>query len=475
MERSCHAQPIGMHSMKLENNSTMTPREIVQELDRHIVGQHAAKRAVAIALRNRWRRMQLQPDLRDEVMPKNILMIGPTGVGKTEIARRLATLANAPFVKVEATRFTEVGYVGKDVEQIVRDLADTAVKMYREQAKVRVRTQAEERAEDRILDALLPRREVPAGGFGFGAATTTVDIGAEPSSKESETRQKLRRQLRNGELDGREIELELSANVSLDIMTPPGMEEMGQQLRQMFSSMGNPKPQARTLTIKAARPQLVEEEAAKLVNEDDVRAAAIEACEQNGIVFIDEIDKVAKRGGNMSGGDVSREGVQRDLLPLVEGSNVSTKYGTVKTDHILFIASGAFHLAKPSDLIPELQGRFPIRVELAALAKDDFVRILTEPKAALTRQYEALLQTEGVSLRFTEDAVDRLAEIAAQVNERQENIGARRLHTVLERLLDTLSYEAPDRDGQQVSIDRAYVDQHLGELVQDPDLSRYIL
>ncbi|KAF1706145.1 ATP-dependent protease ATPase subunit HslU [Pseudoxanthomonas sacheonensis] len=451
-----------------DNNSTMTPREIVQELDRHIVGQHGAKRAVAIALRNRWRRMQLQPDLRDEVMPKNILMIGPTGVGKTEIARRLATLANAPFVKVEATRFTEVGYVGKDVEQIVRDLADTAVKMYREQAKVRVRTQAEERAEDRILDALLPRRSV---GIGFDAEAARN----EPSAHDGDTRTKFRKMLRAGELDEREIELELSANVSMDIMTPPGMEEMGQQLRQMFSNMGGAKSHTRTLTIKAARPQLVEEEAAKLVNEEDIRAAAIEACEQNGIVFIDEIDKVAKRGGNMSGGDVSREGVQRDLLPLVEGSNVSTKYGTVKTDHILFIASGAFHLAKPSDLIPELQGRFPIRVELSALSKEDFVRILTEPKAALTRQYEALLLTEGVTLEFTADAVDRLAEIAAQVNERQENIGARRLHTVLERLLDTLSYEAPDRDGQKISIDKLYVDAHLGELVQDPDLSRYIL
>ncbi|HEX7802513.1 MAG TPA: ATP-dependent protease ATPase subunit HslU [Pseudoxanthomonas sp.] len=456
-------------SAKPENiSATMTPREIVQELDRHIVGQHGAKRAVAIALRNRWRRMQLQPDLRDEVMPKNILMIGPTGVGKTEIARRLATLANAPFVKVEATRFTEVGYVGKDVEQIVRDLADTAVKMYREQAKVRVRTQAEERAEDRILDALLPRR---SAGIGFDAEAARN----EPSAHDGDTRTKFRKMLRAGELDEREIELELSANVSMDIMTPPGMEEMGQQLRQMFSSMGNAKSHKRTLTIKAARPQLVEEEAAKLVNEDDIRTAAIEACEQNGIVFIDEIDKVAKRGGNMSGGDVSREGVQRDLLPLVEGSNVSTKYGTVKTDHILFIASGAFHLAKPSDLIPELQGRFPIRVELSALSKEDFVRILTEPKAALTRQYEALLKTEGVTVEFTADAVDRLAEIAAQVNERQENIGARRLHTVLERLLDTLSYEAPDRDGQKVGIDRAYVDAHLGELVQDPDLSRYIL
>ncbi|WP_374012467.1 ATP-dependent protease ATPase subunit HslU [Pseudoxanthomonas koreensis] len=457
--------------MSNNTSSTMTPREIVQELDRHIVGQQAAKRAVAIALRNRWRRMQLDPELRNEVMPKNILMIGPTGVGKTEIARRLATLANAPFVKVEATRFTEVGYVGKDVEQIIRDLADTAVKMYREQAKARVRLQAEERAEERILDALLPRRSAPSMGFGPGQAEVQV------SGPEDSTRAKFRRMLRDGELDEREIELELSAHAaSVDIMTPPGMEEMGQQLRQMFASLGGGKTHKRTLTIKAARPQLVEEEAGRLVNEDDVRAEAIEACEQHGIVFLDEIDKVAKRGDSgVSGGDVSREGVQRDLLPLVEGSSVSTKYGTVKTDHILFIASGAFHLAKPSDLIPELQGRFPIRVELTALSKEDFVRILTEPKAALSRQYVELMATEGVTLAFTGEAIERLAEIAAQVNERQENIGARRLHTVLERLLDTLSYEAPDRDGQSVSIDRAYVDEHLGELVQDPDLSRYIL
>jgi len=456
-------------SQKFEHTSaSMTPREIVQELDRHIVGQHDAKRAVAIALRNRWRRMQLEEGLRNEVMPKNILMIGPTGVGKTEIARRLATLANAPFVKVEATRFTEVGYVGKDVEQIIRDLADTAVKLYREQAKTRVRTQAEERAEDRILDALLPRR---SGGIGFDPEAARN----EPSSQDTETRIKFRRMLRNGELDEREIELEIAANVSMDIMTPPGMEEMGQQLKSMFANLGGAKSNKRTLTIKAARPLLQEEEAAKLVNEDDVRAAAIDACEQHGIVFIDEIDKVAKRGDNVGGGDVSREGVQRDLLPLVEGSNVSTKYGTVKTDHILFIASGAFHLAKPSDLIPELQGRFPIRVELGALTKADFVRILTEPKAALTKQYEALLLTEGVKVTFTEEAIDRLAEIAFLVNERQENIGARRLHTVLERLLDSLSYEAPDRDGEIIEINTAYVDKYLGELVKDPDLSRYIL
>ncbi len=457
-------------SHKIEvSSATMTPREIVQELDRHIVGQHDAKRAVAIALRNRWRRMQLPVELRNEVMPKNILMIGPTGVGKTEIARRLATLANAPFVKVEATRFTEVGYVGKDVEQIIRDLADTAVKLYREQAKVRVRTQAEEKAEDRILDALLPRRSV---GIGFDPEAARN----EPSAADNETRIKFRRMLRAGELDEREIELDVAANVSMDIMTPPGMEEMGQQLKSMFANLGSAKSNKRTLSIKAARPLLIEEEAGKLVNEDDIRSAAIEACEQHGIVFIDEIDKVAKRSdAGSSGGDVSREGVQRDLLPLVEGSNVSTKYGTVKTDHILFIASGAFHLAKPSDLIPELQGRFPIRVELGALSKNDFVRILTEPKAALTKQYEALLATEGVKVNFTAEAVDRLAEIAFQVNERQENIGARRLHTVLERLLDTLSYEAPDRDGDSVAIDPAYVDKHLGELVKDPDLSRYIL
>jgi ATP-dependent HslUV protease ATP-binding subunit HslU len=444
--------------------SELTPREIVTELDRFIVGQHAAKRAVAIALRNRWRRMQLDPSLRDEVTPKNILMIGPTGVGKTEIARRLAHLANAPFIKVEATKFTEVGYVGKDVEQIVRDLADAAVKMAREQAKVRVREQAEDRAEERVLDALLPKRQLH--GF-MGEAQ-------QPDHSDSETRQKLRKQLREGTLDEREIEIETAVSLGVEIMAPPGMEEMTSQLRGMFSSLAGQKTQKRKLAIKAARPLLIDEEAAQLVNDEEIKAQALTSCEQNGIVFIDEIDKVCQRG-EWHGAGVSREGVQRDLLPLVEGSTVSTRHGSVNTDHILFIASGAFTLAKPSDLIPELQGRFPIRVELAPLTAADFERILTEPDSALTKQYSALLATEGVALAFSVDGVRRLAEIAFSVNERTENIGARRLHTVLERLLDTISYEAPDRSGDAVRIDAAYVDSHLAALVQDQDLSRYIL
>jgi len=445
--------------------SELTPREIVNELDRYIIGQHDAKRAVAIALRNRWRRMQLDPGLRDEVTPKNILMIGPTGVGKTEIARRLATLANAPFVKVEATKFTEVGYVGKDVESIVRDLADVAYKLTREQAMKRVRSVAEDRAEDRILDALLPRRQQP---------TDWTHDAAPANDAQNDTRQKLRKQLREGALDEREIELDFAMNVGVEIMSPPGMEEMGQQLRQMFQNIGGAKTQQRKLAIKAARPLLVEEEAAKLLNEEEVRTQAMQAAEQNGIVFIDEIDKVAQRS-EWGGAGVSREGVQRDLLPLVEGSTVSTKYGPIKTDHMLFIASGAFSLAKPSDLIPELQGRLPIRVELSALSVDDFKRILREPNNALTKQYIALLGTEGVSVQFTEAGIDRLAEVAFQVNERTENIGARRLHTVMERLLEKISYEAADKSGENYVIDDEYVDKNLGMLVKDEDLSRYIL
>ena len=446
-----------------DSMSELTPREIVNELDRYIIGQHDAKRAVAVALRSRWRRMQLEPAMRNEITPKNILMIGPTGVGKTEIARRLATLANAPFVKVEATKFTEVGYVGKDVESIIRDLADVAYKLTREQAARRVRSQAEDRAEDRILDALLPRRQTP----------TDWSHDTAPAI-DSDTRQKLRKQLREGALDEREIELDFAMNVGVEIMSPPGMEEMGAQLRQMFQNLGGAKTQSRKLAIKLARPLLIDEEAGKLLNDEEVRAQAVEAAEQNGIVFIDEIDKVAQRS-EWGGAGVSREGVQRDLLPLVEGSTVATKYGPIKTDHMLFIASGAFSLSKPSDLIPELQGRLPIRVELSALSIDDFKRILREPHNALTKQYVALLRTEGVAIEFTESGIDRLAEVACQVNERTENIGARRLHTVMERLLEKISFEAADKSGEKYLIDAEQVDKNLGSLVKDQDLSRYIL
>jgi ATP-dependent HslUV protease ATP-binding subunit HslU len=446
--------------------SELTPREIVNELDRFIIGQHNAKRAVAIALRDRWRRMQLEPSFRNEVTPKNILMIGPTGVGKTEIARRLATLAKAPFVKVEATKFTEVGYVGKDVDSIVRDLADVAYKLTRDQAKERVKSQAEEHADERILDALLPRRE-QSGGWDQQGDQQQVE-------SDSSTRGKLRKQLHEGALDEREIELEFAMNVGVQIMAPPGMEEMSQQLSSMFQSMGGGKSQKRKLKIKAARPMLIDEEAGKLLNDDELRAQAVENCEQNGIVFIDEIDKVAQRS-DWGGAGVSREGVQRDLLPLVEGSTVSTKYGPVKTDHVLFIASGAFSMAKPSDLIPELQGRLPIRVELSALSVKDFERILSEPHNALTKQYAAMLDTEGVKLEFTEDGIAKLAEVAFRVNESTENIGARRLQTVMERLLESISFEAADKSGERYSIDAEYVDKNLKDLASNEDLSRYIL
>jgi ATP-dependent HslUV protease ATP-binding subunit HslU len=443
--------------------SEMTPREIAQELDKHIIGQDAAKRAVAIALRNRWRRMRVAPELRNEITPKNILMIGPTGVGKTEIARRLAKLANAPFIKVEATKFTEVGYVGRDVESIIRDLMDMAVKMVREEETQKVCHRAEEAAQDRVLDTLLPRPR----GVGFANEPPTPD--------HSGTRQKMRERLLKGDLDDREIEIEVSVRpVGVEIMAPPGMEEMTSQLQNLFQNLNSGRTRTRKLKVKDALKLLQEEEAAKMVNEEELKLRALAAVEQNGIVFIDEIDKVAKRG-EYGGPDVSREGVQRDLLPLVEGCTVSTKYGMVRSDHILFIASGAFHLTKPSDLIPELQGRLPIRVELSALSTEDFVRILTEPDASLTEQYAALLNTEEVRLTFAPDGVRRIAEVAYQVNERTENIGARRLHTVMERLLETVSFEAPDRSGQAVTVDCAYVDAHLGELIKDEDLTRYIL
>ncbi|AEF99329.1 ATP-dependent hsl protease ATP-binding subunit hslU [Methylomonas methanica MC09] len=438
--------------------SQMTPREIVSELDKHIIGQADAKRSVAIALRNRWRRSQVAPELREEITPKNILMIGPTGVGKTEIARRLARLANAPFIKIEATKFTEVGYVGRDVESIIRDLVDTAVKMTRLSAMEKVQNRAADAAEEKVLDILLPRAE---GGM--------------LSESEESTRQKMRKKLREGQLDDKEIQIDVAAPpVGVEIMAPPGMEEMTSQLQGMFQNLHSGRTKERKVKIKDALKLLQEEEAAKLVNEDDIKQTALEAVEQHGIVFLDEIDKICKRS-EMGGGEVSREGVQRDLLPLVEGSTVTTKYGMIKTDHILFIASGAFHLTKPSDLIPELQGRFPIRVELSALSAEDFVRILTEPDASLTEQYQALLATEGVEIGFTADGIQRIAELGWQVNESVENIGARRLHTILEKLLEDISFNAPDLLEKTIRIDAAYVDAHLQQLAADEDLSRYIL
>lgn len=445
------------------STSVMTPREIVHELDKHIVGQGAAKRAVAIALRNRYRRMQVDISLRNEITPKNILMIGPTGVGKTEIARRLAKLAKAPFIKVEATKFTEVGYVGRDVESIIRDLADISYKITREEAIAKVKQRALTAAQDRILDVLIPKP-----GFKFSPQEESLP-------EDSAARNAFREKLEAGKLDEQEIELEVAApSVGVEIMAPPGMEEMTNQLQSMFQNLSGNRTKTRKMRIKDALKITQEEEAAKLVNDEEIKAKAAERLEQNGIVFLDEIDKVTQRGGSQSGPDVSREGVQRDLLPLVEGCTVSTKYGMVKTDHILFIASGAFHLAKPSDLIPELQGRLPIRVELTALKTEDFVRILTEPSASLTEQYRALLATEGVTLSFDQSAIRRLAEFAWEVNERTENIGARRLHTVMERLLENISFEASEKP-ETIVIDRDYVNQQLADLVQDQDLSRFIL
>lgn len=449
--------------------SNMTPREIVSELDKHIIGQAQAKKSVALALRNRWRRMKLEPELRSEISPKNILMIGPTGVGKTEIARRLAKLANAPFLKVEATKFTEVGYVGRDVESIIRDLTDISMKMLREQAVEKVQITASDAAEERILDALL----TPARTNG-----DEPDDKAANDESENSSRQIFRKKLREGKLDEKEIDIETNApQIGVEIMAPPGMEEMTNQLQNMFTNISGDKKKRRRIKIKDAFRQIKEEEAAKLVNEDEIKSTAIESVEQTGIIFIDEIDKVAKRAEN-SGTDISREGVQRDLLPLIEGSTVSTKHGMVKTDHILFIASGAFHLSRPSDLIPELQGRLPIRVELNALSPEDFERILTEPSASLTEQYQALIGTEGLDISFTKDGIKRIAEIAWQVNEKTENIGARRLHTVIEKLLEEVSFDACDiaSDAEkEVIIDGQYVDDHLNELAMDEDLSRYIL
>lgn len=453
-----------MNSPTAPDGSSLTPRQIVAELDKHIVGQDAAKRAVSIALRNRWRRMQVTEALRTEITPKNILMIGPTGCGKTEIARRLARLARAPFVKVEATKFTEVGYVGRDVDSIVKELIDASMKMTRETELARVRDRAADAVEERILDALLPKPRL----MGF-----STDEPVAP--RDADTRQKFRKMLREGTLDEREIEIELRSPVAgMEIMAPPGMEEMQQQLQSMFQNLGAGKSRPRKMKVREAAKLLLDEEAGKLLNEEELRAAAVRNAEQNGIVFIDEIDKVCRRQDTY-GADVSREGVQRDLLPLVEGCTVTTKYGPIKTDHVLFIASGAFHVAKPSDLIPELQGRFPIRVELEPLEVEDFVRILTEPDASLTTQYAALLQTEGVNVQFTQDGVRRLAEIACHVNERTENIGARRLHTVMERLLESLSFDASEQSGSHIVIDAAYVDRSLGELSDNEDLSRYIL